>query len=187
MSHCPYLLHKFVINYLTTVCFIRVTNCSNLKVSQSFMGGGAAARFTPLPIPSVPTPMILIMIEMQYSGTALLLLVNPCILHRNNCIVHPNYVFIIWKGDALLSAMSITYLPQNWHFLWWPNMNGTQRRTLVISWRMHCMYSGMAKGTSGWATLNSEKIKPVALAIVELQESEGIRQAGRQLVNRKFC
>jgi len=40
------------------------------------------------------------------------------------------------------------------------------------------MYSGMAKGTS-WAkaTLNSEKISgPVALAIVELNESEDIRQ-----------
>jgi len=37
------------------------------------------------------------------------------------------------------------------------------------------MYSGMAKGTS-WAEamLNSEKIKPVGLAIVELHESEGI-------------
>jgi len=35
----------------------------------------------------------------------------------------------------------------------------------------------MAKGTSPpEATLNSEKIKPVALAIVELQDSEGIRQ-----------
>jgi len=47
------------------------------------------------------------------------------------------------------------------------------------------MYSGMAKGTS-WAeaTLNSEKIKPVALATVELCESEGIRQAGRQLVSQ---
>jgi len=42
---------------------------------------------------------------------------------------------------------------------------------------MHCMYSGMTKGTSqAEATLNSEKIKPVALAIVELCESEGIRQ-----------
>jgi len=41
------------------------------------------------------------------------------------------------------------------------------------------MYSGMAEGTS-WAkaTSNSEKIKPIALAIVELRESEGIRQAG---------
>jgi len=41
------------------------------------------------------------------------------------------------------------------------------------------MYSGMVKGTSrAKATLNSGKIKPIALAIVELRESEGIRQAG---------
>jgi len=33
------------------------------------------------------------------------------------------------------------------------------------------------------ATLNSKTIKPVALAIVELRQSEGIRQAGRQLVS----
>jgi len=40
------------------------------------------------------------------------------------------------------------------------------------------MYSDMAKGTS-WAkaTSNSEKIKPVALAIIELRESEGISQS----------
>jgi len=38
------------------------------------------------------------------------------------------------------------------------------------------MYSGIAKGTE--VTLNSEKIKPVALAIIELCESG--RQAGRQ-------
>jgi len=46
------------------------------------------------------------------------------------------------------------------------------------------MYSGMAKGTS-WAEA-CEKIKPVAIAIVELCESEGIKQAGRQLISRKF-
>jgi len=41
-------------------------------------------------------------------------------------------------------------------------------------------YSGMAKGTSrAEATLNREKFKPVALAIVELRESEGIRQVGK--------
>jgi len=52
---------------------------------------------------------------------------------------------------------------------------------------MHCMYSGMAKGTS-WAkaTSNSEKMKSIVLAIVELRESEGISQSGRQLVSRKF-
>jgi len=39
------------------------------------------------------------------------------------------------------------------------------------------MYSGMEKGTSqAEVVLNSEKIKPLALAIVELCESEGIRQ-----------
>jgi len=39
------------------------------------------------------------------------------------------------------------------------------------------MYSGMAKGTSrAEVTLNSDKIKPVALAIVKLRKSEGIRQ-----------
>jgi len=40
---------------------------------------------------------------------------------------------------------------------------------------MHCMYSGIAKGTSqAEVTLNSKKIKPVALAIVKLHKSEGI-------------
>jgi len=50
-----------------------------------------------------------------------------------------------------------------------------QRRTPVSLSRMHCMYSSMVKGTS-WAeaTLNSEKFKPVALAIVKLHWSEGI-------------
>jgi len=46
---------------------------------------------------------------------------------------------------------------------------------------MDCMYSGMVKGTSrAETTLNGEKIKPVALAIVELRETEGIRQESRQ-------
>jgi len=49
---------------------------------------------------------------------------------------------------------------------------------------MHCMYSGMAKGTSqAEAMSNSEKIRPVALAIVELCESEGIRQLVTELVS----
>jgi len=47
------------------------------------------------------------------------------------------------------------------------------------------MYSGIAKGTSqAGVTLNSKKINPVALAIVELRESEGIRLAGRQAVSQ---
>jgi len=40
------------------------------------------------------------------------------------------------------------------------------------------MHGGMAKGTS-WAEamLNSKNIKPVALTIIELHDSEGISQA----------
>jgi len=48
-----------------------------------------------------------------------------------------------------------------------------------------CMYRGMAKGASqAKVALNSEKIKPIALAIVELRESEGIRQADSWLVSQ---
>jgi len=62
-------------------------------------------------------------------------------------------------------------------------MNGTQKRILVSPWKLHCMYSGMAKGTSrAEAMPNSKKIKPIALAIVH--ESEGISQAGSYLVSQ---
>jgi len=48
---------------------------------------------------------------------------------------------------------------------------------------MHCMYSGMEKGTSRAEVMsNSKKIKPVVLAIVELRESEGIKQLVSQSV-----
>ena len=53
------------------------------------------------------------------------------------------------------------------------------------------MYCGMPKSTSRVeAMLNSEKIKPVALAIIELRLSEGIGQLVSQLlsysVSKKF-
>jgi len=47
---------------------------------------------------------------------------------------------------------------------------------LINEW--YCIYSGMAKSTSpAEVTSNCKKIKPVALVIVELRKSEGIRQA----------
>jgi len=49
--------------------------------------------------------MIMIMIEIQYSSTVLLLLVNPYILHQNNGTSFPTYVFIVWTENALLPAM----------------------------------------------------------------------------------
>ena len=64
-------------------------------------------------------------------------------------------------------------------------MNGTQRRTLVSPRRMHCTYCGMQKSTRrNEATSNSEKIKPVALAIIELRLSEGISQSVTYSVNQ---
>jgi len=53
-----------------------------------------------------------------------------------------------------------------------------KKRALVSTQRMHCMYNGMAKGTSRAEVMsNSKNIKPVALAIVNLRKSEGIGQA----------
>ena len=67
--------------------------------------------------------------------------------------------------------------------------NGTQRRTKVSPQCVHCTYCGIPKGTShDEAASNSDKIKPVALAVIELHLSEGIkqasRQAGRQVVSQ---
>jgi len=46
---------------------------------------------------------------------------------------------------------------------------------------MHCIYSGIAKGTSQAEVMsNSKKIKPVALAIVKLCKSKGISQSASQ-------
>ena len=64
-------------------------------------------------------------------------------------------------------------------------MNETQRKTLVCPLRMHWMYCSMPKDTS-WAevTLNSKNFKPVALAIIQLHLSEGIRQLVSQSVSQ---
>jgi len=45
-------------------------------------------------------------------------------------------------------------------------------------------YCGWQKGTSrAEATLNGEKSEPIALALVELRQPEGIRQSVSQLVS----
>ena len=50
---------------------------------------------------------------------------------------------------------------------------------------MYCMYCGIPKGTSrAKATSNSEKIKPVAIAVIELRLSGGISQSGSQAVRQ---
>ena len=64
-------------------------------------------------------------------------------------------------------------------------INGRQRKTLVSQLRMHCTYCGMPKGTcQAETTSNSEKIKPVALAVIELCLSEGISQSVTYLLSQ---
>jgi len=64
-------------------------------------------------------------------------------------------------------------------------VNKDTKETMVSPYRMHHMYSGMAKGTSrAEVMLNNEKIKPITLAIVEVRESG--RQAGRQAVENSI-
>jgi len=57
-------------------------------------------------------------------------------------------------------------------------MNGTERRTLISPGTMHCSYIlQYVKGTSqAEATLNSEKLKLVALVVIELCLSQDISQ-----------
>ena len=51
---------------------------------------------------------------------------------------------------------------------------------------MHFTYCSMSKGTCrAEATSNSEKIKPVALAVIELRFSEGISQL-RTVIELRF-
>jgi len=71
--------------------------------------------------------------------------------------------------------------PPNGHLSLSAKMNGTQRRALVSPSRMHCMYCGMPKGTSGAKAMsNSEKIKTVVLAVIKLHLSS--RFLSRKLI-----
>jgi len=47
---------------------------------------------------------------------------------------------------------------------------------------MYCMHCGVPKGTSRMS--NSKKIKPIALAVIELRLSESIRQLVSKLVSQ---
>jgi len=84
-------------------------------------------------------------------------------------------------GQFPLRTGSHHMQPPNQRFSLSAQTNGTQRRTLVSPRRMHCTYCGMPKGTSRTeAMLNSEKTKPITLAVIKLCLSEGIRQAVSQ-------
>jgi len=66
-------------------------------------------------------------------------------------------------------------------------MNGTQRRTLVNPMKNALYLLWYAKGTSqAEATLSSEKLQLVALAIIKLRLSEGIRQSVSEIKKKLF-
>jgi len=108
---------------------------------------------------------------------------NQKLFKKNFCNLSGHY---IWKLRTISITNGSHHVPiTKLTLLWWTKMNGTQRRAVVSPRRMHCMYSDMAKGTSGAeVTLNSEKIKPIALAIVELHKTEVGRQAVSQAVSQ---
>ena len=80
--------------------------------------------------------------------------------------------------------------PPNQRFSLSAKMNETQRRTMISPRRIHCTYCGMPTDISqAEATSNSEKIEPVALAIIELCLTKGISEAVSQkkiLFNKYF-
>ena len=63
--------------------------------------------------------------------------------------------------------------------------NSKQRYALVEAWCEHWTYCSWQKSMS-WdeATLNSEEIKPIALAVIKLCLSEGVSQIVSQLVSQ---
>jgi len=119
--------------------------------------------------------IIMIMIEIQCSGTALLL-VNHAYHIKTMAPCTPVISNIVWKEDTSLPGMfnplcsssclkitsAIKVSPvkimddfrykwkpsQNRHFSQWAKMNWRQR-ALVSPQRMHCMYSSMAKAPLG--------------------------------------
>jgi len=154
-------INSLYTNCLTIILcasFIRVTDCSN-RISRSFTRGLQ---------PPCPTPILLWLFQqsdrmphlrlyllkedtsLPAMFNLLLSSTNQPLFKRNFCDQSSHY------GRIMLQMEAITC---NWHFSW-AKINGTQRRAVVSPWRMHCMHSGMAKGTSrAEATLNSEKIK----------------------------
>jgi len=88
---------------------------------------------------------------------------NQELFEKHLCNLGSHFVrFPVCKGSHHVQ-------PPSQHFSLSAKINGTQRRTMVSPWRIHWMYYGLPKGTSrAKAMLNSEKIKPVALAIIKL-------------------
>ena len=91
---------------------------------------------------------------------------------------------------TLLQSMQLQSLPRsgattNRHLHGRGERNQEQRKALVEPWCKHWSCSGWWKGTSpDKAMLNSEEIKPIALAVIKLHLSEGVSQSDSQSVEK---
>jgi len=176
MSHCPYLLHKFIINYLFDYHSVCLVYSSYVPTALSIFYRGDCST----PALRVATPIWLWLLKMieiyniaaqpyywwwthAYSTT---LKQSHHMPHLHiYCLKRRSFVASYVQPITQQYESTTTCLPQNRHFLWWTKMNGTQSRAVVSPWRIHCMYSGMAKGTSrAEVTSNSEKNQACSLS-----------------------
>ena len=98
----------------------------------------------------------------------------------------------LWKMWTIsVSKGSHHVLAPNQHLSLSAKMNGTQRRTLVSPWRMHCTYCGMPKDTCrAEATSNSEKNQTRSLScyrVTLVWRNQSVTYLLTQSVSRKFC
>jgi len=86
MSHCPYLLHKFIKTTCLTIIlcasFIRVTDCS-IRVSQSFIG----ELQSPCPLGCYTYMILIVKIVEIYNIAA-----QPYYCWQNNCTARLTYL-----------------------------------------------------------------------------------------------
>jgi len=151
--------------------------------------------------------------NIQYSGTALLLLVNPFILHRNNRTARPTYVLIVTLRYQLCSTRyaavqinycfkrtfvikvatmkitdylmkAITCLPLNRHLLWWTKMHEWYTKEGRVKFMKDALYAQQYGKTH---LCNIEQRKNQALShcwVTRVWRHEAGRQAGRQAVSQ---
>jgi len=236
MPHCPYLLHKFVINYLFWLLFCMprlfelATDCS-IRVSRSFTRGlqppapqcchtymitiieiyNTAARpyycWHTTSKQSHPAPHL--HIYRLKEGASLPAMFNLLFSSTNQQLFKKNFVIKVastddfhnkWKPSRAIDTFrgeqiwmghkgSLVYQILSPHGayrleierVWLRETNTKEGCGKSMKNALHVQQYGK-RHLLGWSEveqLNSKKIKLVALAIVELRESEGIRQAGR--------
>ena len=107
-------------------------------------------------------------------------------LQIKNCLKSTSTIKVATTKIRTISVImrgSHHMLLPNLHLLLSAKMNGKQRRTLASPRRMHCTYCGMPRGTCLAEVMsNSNKVKSIAIVVIELHLSEGISQS----VSRKF-